>query len=140
MWTQQRGLELCSLKAGSVWSHQKLEEPPEGVHLAVPSFQTSGLHNSEKIDFCFIYLFIILSGLCPWHMEASRLGIESPLPAYTTATATPGPRCTCELHRSFQQHWILNPLCGARDQTHTLMETSASLPLSRSGNSLFLLL
>ena len=43
---------------------------------------------------CRIYLFILLPflGPLPWHMEVTRLGIESELkpPAYTRATATAG--------------------------------------------------
>ena len=59
-------------------------------------------------------------------MEASRIGGESELQllAYNTATATLGQSCTCNLHHSSWQHWILNPLTEARDQTHILMDTS----------------
>ena len=60
------------------------------------------------------------------HMEVSRLGIQSELqlPAYTTATATQGPSCTCNLHHSAQQCQILNPLSEAREQTCNLMVPS----------------
>ena len=36
-------------------------------------------------------------GLCLWHMETSRLGVESELqlPAYATATATPDRSSIC---------------------------------------------
>ena len=30
----------------------------------------------------------------------------------------------CDLHLSSWQHWILNPLCKARDRTHNLMVPS----------------
>ena len=30
----------------------------------------------------------------------------------------------CDLHRSPEQHWILNPLSRARDRTHACMDTS----------------
>ena len=55
-------------------------------------------------------------------MEVPRLRVESELqmPAYTTATATPDPSFVCDLHHSSWQHWILNPLSKARDQTHIL--------------------
>ena len=58
-------------------------------------------------------------------MEVPRLGVKSKLqlPAYTTATATQDPSHTCDLHRSSQQHQILNPLSEARDQTGILTET-----------------
>ena len=59
-------------------------------------------------------------------MEVPRLGIklELQLLAYTTDTATPDPNCICTLHCSSQKHWILNPLSGARDQTHIIMDTN----------------
>ena len=59
-------------------------------------------------------------------MEVPRLGIylERQLPAYTTATTTQDLSCIYDLHRSSQQHWILNPLSEARDQTHILMDPS----------------
>ena len=45
-------------------------------------------------------------------MEVPKLGVESELlpPAYTIATAMLDPSHVSELHRSMQQHWILNPL------------------------------
>ena len=59
-------------------------------------------------------------------MEVPRLGVELELQllAYTTATATRDPSHICALHHSSQQHQILNPLSGARDQTSILMDTS----------------
>ena len=59
-------------------------------------------------------------------MEVPRLGVKSELQlqAYTTARATRGLSCICDLHHSSQQRWILNPLSKARDVTHTLMDPS----------------
>ena len=59
-------------------------------------------------------------------MKVPKLGDQPglQLPAYTTATATPDPSCVCNLHHSSWQHWILNPLSEARDQTCVLMDTS----------------
>jgi len=71
-------------------------------------------------------------------MEVPRLGGESELqlPAYATDTATADLSYVCNLHHSLWQHWILNPLPGATDQIHVLMDTSGVLnPLSHSGNS-----
>jgi len=52
-------------------------------------------------------------------MEVSGLGVELELQlmAYTIATATalPDPSRLCDLHLSFQQHRILNPLSQAKD-------------------------
>ena len=44
----------------------------------------------------------------------------------------------CNLQHSSLQHWILNPLSKARDQTSVLFEWSSDLfPLRHSGNSAF---
>ena len=44
--------------------------------------------------------------------------------------------CSCDLHYSSWQHWILNPLSKARDRIHILMNTSqVHNLLSHSGNS-----
>ena len=59
-------------------------------------------------------------------MEVPRLGVESELqlPAYTAATATQDPSHIFDLRHSSQQHWFLNPLSEARDQTHNFMVPS----------------
>ena len=59
-------------------------------------------------------------------MVVPRLGVELELqlPAYTTTTATWDLNCICDLHHSSQQHWILNPLTEATDQTRILMDPS----------------
>ena len=75
-------------------------------------------------------------------MELPSLGdeMELQLLAYATATATPDLSCIFDLHRSLWQHWILNPLIKARDQTHILMDTSQVLNLlSHNGNSIVFL-
>ena len=71
-------------------------------------------------------------------MEAPRPGVESEwqLPDYTTATATWGPSCVCNLHHSSQQCWIINPLSEARDRTCILIDTSWVLnPLCHNRDS-----
>ena len=73
-------------------------------------------------------------------MEVPRLGVKSQLqlPAYATATATPDPSRIFDLYHSSLQHWILNPLRQARDETHVLMDPSqVHLLLSCDRNSLF---
>ena len=59
-------------------------------------------------------------------MEVPRLGVESELYllAYATATAMLDPSHVCDPHHSLRQHWILNRLNEARDQTHVLLDTS----------------
>ena len=73
--------------------------------------------------YLFIYLFIL--GLHPWHMEGPRLGVKLELqpPACTTATATPDPSCICNLYHSSRQCWILNALSGVRDRICILTDT-----------------
>ena len=58
-------------------------------------------------------------------MEIPRLGVklELQLLAYATATEKPDLSHMCYLHHSSQQHWILNPLKEASDQTHILTDT-----------------
>ena len=71
--------------------------------------------------------FVLFFFLGPhlWHMEVSRLEVESELQllAYTTATAPWDLSYICYHHSSWQSQ-ILNPLNEARDRTGILMETS----------------
>ena len=60
---------------------------------------------------------MVFLGLHPGHMEVPRIGVESELQFLPYATATPDPSHIFDLHHSSQQHWILNPLSEARDQT-----------------------
>ena len=73
--------------------------------------------------FCFVWSFL---ELYPQYIEVPRLGVKSELQllANATATAMPGPRHVCDLHHSSWQRPILNPLCGARDQTCILVDNS----------------
>ena len=61
-------------------------------------------------------------------MEVLMLGVELELqlPAYatTTTTAMQDTSHIYDLCCSSQQHQILNPLSGARDQTQVLVDTS----------------
>ena len=71
-------------------------------------------------------------------MEVPRLGVESELesPAFTRATATLNPSHFFDLHHSSQEHWILNPVSKARDQTCNLLGSySDSFPLHPNRNS-----
>ena len=56
--------------------------------------------------FIYLYLFYCL-GPHLWQTEVPRLGVESELPVYTTATATQDPTHVCDLHHSSWQCWIL---------------------------------
>ena len=82
---------------------------------------------------CVYFLWLHLQ-----HIEVPRLGVELELqlPAYATATAMTDRNHLCDLRPSLQQHWILNPLSKARDQTQVLMDTSWVLnPQRHNGNS-----
>ena len=80
--------------------------------------------SQQKLSILFIYFCFKGSHL--WHREVTRLGVELVLLllAYTTARATPDLRHGCNLHHSSQQHWILNPLSEAGEQTCIPMDTS----------------
>ena len=71
----------------------------------------------------FFFFLICFLGLHLQHMEVPRLRVELEL-AYTTATAMHDLNCLCNLHHSWQQHQILNPLSEARDWTCVLMDTN----------------
>ena len=67
--------------------------------------------------------FVVFLGLHLGHMEVPKLGSKSELQilAYATATAMQDTSLVCDLHHSSWQHWILNPLSKARDQTRVLL-------------------
>ena len=72
-------------------------------------------------------------------MDVPVLGVKSELqmPAYATATAMQDLSHICNLHHILWQHWVLNPLSEARDQTCILMDISWVLNLlSHNGSSL----
>ena len=73
--------------------------------------------------FCFVF---ILLGPHLQHLEVPRPGVESELQllAYTTVTAMQDLSHVCDLHHSSRQHWILNLLSEARDQTQALRDLS----------------
>ena len=50
-----------------------------------------------------------------WHMEVPRLGVKSELQLLAYTAAMRDPSHICDLHRSSQQSWILNPLREVRD-------------------------
>ena len=85
----------------------------------------SACHASAHFSMWKFYFILFYCFLWPHlqHMEVPRPRVwsELQLPA---ATATQHPSCICDLPHSSWQHWILNPLSTARDQTHILMDTS----------------
>ena len=75
----------------------------------------------------FLSFFLVFLGSCSWHMEVPRLQVESELYPPATATVTADLSRICHLHRSSQQHQILNPLSRAGDRTCILMDASLVL-------------
>ena len=63
------------------------------------TFKSQGDPATENFFSFFLFCFL---GLNPWHMEVSRLGVESELqlPGYATVTATLDPSRVCDLHHS----------------------------------------
>ena len=92
---------------------------PASARATCPSF---ALQLSQKGSF---FLFFNFLGPHPEHMEVPKLAVnlELWLQAYTTATATRDPSRVFNLHHSWQQRQILNPLSEARDGTCILMDT-----------------
>ena len=63
---------------------------------------------------------------CPhgiWEVPGKGVKLELRLPAYITATATPGPSSMRKPHCSLGQHWTLIPLSQVRDGTHVRLDT-----------------
>ena len=86
-------------------------------------------HKYTHIYIHIMYIYfggIVFLGPHLHHMEVPKLGVESELQllAHATDTAVWDPSCVCDPNHSSQQHWILNPLSRARDQTCVLTDTS----------------
>ena len=74
---------------------------------------------------CVYIFFSFFCFLGPhlWHMEVPRIEVESELQllAYAIDTAMGDPSHVCDLHKSSQQHRILNLLSKARSRNHNFM-------------------
>ena len=75
-----------------------------------------------KLSFSFFSFF--MAALEAYGCSWARGQREVLAVAYTTATATPDPNHFRNLHHSSQQHWTLNLMNRARDQTRVFMNTS----------------
>ena len=84
------------------------------------------VYKSNSYIYLFIYLLIYFCFLGPQvhNMEVSRLGVELELQLLSYATATQDLSHVFDQYRSSGQHWLLNPLSEARDQTYILMYSS----------------
>ena len=71
----------------------------------------------------FIYLFHLFKAAPAAYGISQARGPIRAAAARAAARATREPSHVCDLCYSSQQHWILNPLTKARDQTHVLMDT-----------------
>ena len=78
--------------------------------------------------FFFVVFCFLFSLFRPhlWHIDVPRLGVESELRLLTAAAATATRDLShfCNLHHSWKQHQIPNPMSEGGDQTHILMDTS----------------
>ena len=90
--------------------------PLPGCILCLSDFFLTLYHSA----FFFFFLRLHMQ-----HMKVPRIGFESELYllAYATATATPNPSCIYDLCCSLWEHWTLNLLSEARDQTYILRDT-----------------
>ena len=113
-------------------------ELPCAVGVALKRKEKKTKSNLRCLIICFfVCLFVCFCFLGPHPYPTPRLGVELKLqlPDYTTATATPDPSHTYNLHHSLWQGLILNPLSKARDGTHVIMDASWVLNLlSHNGN------
>ena len=71
---------------------------------------------------CVVWECVLVLWMYLQHMEVPRLGVKLELLLLGIATLDQGH--VCNLYHTLWQHWILNPLREARDQTHILMDTS----------------
>ena len=117
------------------WGPAEMRQGIESFKVCLRRFSVS---KSIEVTMCAKnFFFLVFLGMHPWHMEVSRLGVESELqlPAYARTTATPDPSHACNLHHSSQQWGILNPLSEARDRTCILMDAVTFISPSHDGNS-----
>ena len=68
-------------------------------------------HTRSSLSLQLLFSFSFFLQLYSWHMKIPGLGVKSELQlkAYATATAMLDPSSICNLCRSLQQPWILNP-------------------------------
>ena len=71
--------------------------------------------------FFFLSFYLFRASLVAYGASQARSLIGTVAPAYTTATAMSDLSHICDLQHSSPQHWILNPLSEARDQTRNPM-------------------
>ena len=105
-----------------------------GLEFECNLFHVTGFGNLGILSMWDIYfkglltllllLLLLLFRASPMAYGSSQVKLELQLPAYATATVTQDTSHVCDLHRSSQQCWILNPLREARDWTCILMDTS----------------
>ena len=122
----QLRLQCCSLGVAVVTYEAEWCKQARGWAFTIRLCTSVISISQQSFFFLSFFFFFCVLGPYLWHLEVPRVGDESELQllAYARATATQDPGCICELHHSSRQHWILNPLSEARDQTHILLDTS----------------
>ena len=79
--------------------------------------ELSALNSAKFIPFFLFSLLLFTTAPADWGW------IQAATESNPTAMATLDRSLICELCHSLWQHWILNPMSEARDQTHILTET-----------------
>ena len=79
--------------------------------------------SADRISRIFFF-FSFYSHTCSIWKFLGQGWIGSVAESYATGTATLDPSHICHLHHSLRQHWILNPLSKARDETYILTGTT----------------
>ena len=72
--------------------------------------------------FLFLFLFRAIPEACGGSQARGRIGAAAA--RHNQSHDNVGPKHVCNLYHSSWQHWILNPLSKARNQTHILIDTS----------------
>ena len=94
------------------------------LYCLVDSFPLKCCRPQDLLLLLILLLLFYFLGLHLWHKEVPKLEVESELQLLAYVTATLDLSHVCNLHHSSQQHWILDPLSKARDQTRILMDTN----------------
>ena len=102
------------------WLSDRHSKSPVGESVNESSVQASAV-----FCFCFDLFFLFMATPAAYVSSQARSRIWAAPTAYDTAMATPDPSRICNLCHILQQRWIFNSLSEARDQTHTLTETTS---------------
>ena len=95
------------------------------IHIASHFFATEQQHICPTHLYMYMYNFVCFffrATLMAYRSFQAEGPIRAAAAVCATATAMPDLSCSCDLHCSSWQGWILKPLSGVRDRTHILMD------------------